>query len=55
MSKQKLLHPDLRAIQQIIFTGKIKSAVDNTRVIIYTFSNNQKKKQKQKQKKTTSL
>ena len=31
----KLLDADSRAIQQIIFTGKIKAAADNTRVIIY--------------------
>ena len=34
-SKQKALDADLRAIQKIIFTGKIKAAADNTRVIIY--------------------
>ena len=35
LSKKKTLDADSRAIQQIIFTGKIKSTVDNTRVIIY--------------------
>ena len=35
LSKQKALDADLRAIQKIIFTGKIKAAADNTRVIIY--------------------
>ena len=35
MSKQKTSDSDPRAIQQIIFTGKIKSTVANTRVIIY--------------------
>ena len=35
MSKQKALDADPRAIQQIIFTGKIKQTVANTRVIIY--------------------
>ena len=35
LSKQKALDVDPRAIQQIIFTGKIKSIVANTRVIIY--------------------
>ena len=35
LSKQKALDADLRAIQQIIFTGKIKSTAQNTRVIIY--------------------
>ena len=34
LSKRKALDPDLWAIQQIIFTGKIK-AVANTRVIIF--------------------
>ena len=35
LSKKKALDVDSRAIQQIIFTGKIKAAADNTRVIIY--------------------
>ena len=35
LSKQKALDADSRAIQQIIFTGKIKAADPNTRVIIY--------------------
>ena len=35
LRKQKALDVDSRAIQQIIFTGKIKAAADNTRVIIY--------------------
>ena len=35
LSKQKALDADSRAIQQIIFTGKIKSAAANTRVVIY--------------------
>ena len=34
LSKQKALDADSRAIQQIIFTGKIKSEAANTRVII---------------------
>ena len=34
LSKQKVLDADSRAIQQIIFTGKMKAAVANTRVII---------------------
>ena len=33
LSKQKALDADSRAIQQVIFTGKIKSKVANTRVI----------------------
>ena len=35
MSKQKASDADPRAIQQIIFTEKIKSTVANTRVISY--------------------
>ena len=35
LSKQKALYADSRAIQQTIFTGKIKSTVQNTRVIIF--------------------
>ena len=35
LSKQKDLDADSRAIQQIIFTGKIKAKVADTRVIIY--------------------
>ena len=35
LSKQKVLDADSRVVQQIIFTGKIKSAADNTRVIIH--------------------
>ena len=34
LSKLKALEADPRVIQQIIFTGKIKSTVQNTRVII---------------------
>ena len=35
LSKQKALDADSRAIQQIIFTSKIKSTVANTRLIVY--------------------
>ena len=35
LSKQKALHADSREIQQIVFTGTIKAAADNTKVIIY--------------------
>ena len=35
LSKQKVLDADSRAIQQIIFTGKIKATEANTRVILY--------------------
>ena len=34
-SKEKVLDADPRAIQQTIFTGKLKSTIANTRVIIY--------------------
>ena len=34
-SKQKALDADSKAIQQITFTGKIKSTAQNTEVIIY--------------------
>ena len=43
LSKQKALDADLRAIQQIIFTGKIKATEDNTRVITYYILENHKK------------
>ena len=32
LSKQKVLDADSRAIQQIIFTGKIKTTVSNTKI-----------------------
>ena len=35
LSKEKALHADSRAIQQILFTGRMRSTVANTRVIIY--------------------
>ena len=35
LSKQKALDADSQAIQQIIFTGKIKATAANTRVIIF--------------------
>ena len=34
LSKQKALDADSRAIEEIIFTGTIKTAVANTRIII---------------------
>ena len=33
--KEKALDADSRAIQQIIFTGTIKAAVANTRLVIF--------------------
>ena len=35
LSKQKALDADSRGMQQIIFTGKIKAVVANTRVVIF--------------------
>ena len=35
LNKQKALDADSRATQQIIFIGKLKSTVANTRLIIY--------------------
>ena len=35
LTKQKALDADSRAIQQIIFTGKIKAEEANTKVLIY--------------------
>ena len=35
LSKRKVLDADSRAIQQIIFTGTIKAAVANTRVVVF--------------------
>ena len=35
LCNQKALDADSRAVQQIIFTGKIKTKVANTRVAIY--------------------
>ena len=35
LSKQKALDTDSRAIEQIVFTGKIKATIANTRVIFF--------------------
>ena len=40
LSQQKTLDADSRAIQQIIFTGKIKATVADTRVIIFYIKRN---------------
>ena len=44
LSKQNALDADSRTIQQIIFTGKIKSKVANIRVIIYCILEQSKKR-----------
>ena len=54
LSKQKALDADLRAIQQIIFTGKITSE-ENTRVIIYYILEQSKEKILQFAKGTTKV
>ena len=55
LSKNKALDTDSRAIQQIIFTGKIKSAVANTRVIIYYILEQSKETTLQFSKGTTKV
>ena len=55
LSKQKALDADSRAIQQIIFTGKIKAIVANTRVIIYYILEQSKEKKLEFAKGTTSF
>ena len=45
LSKQKALDADSRAIQQIIFTGKIKSTEADTRVITFYILEQSNKKQ----------
>ena len=55
LSKQKALDADSRAIQQITFTGKIKSAVANTKVIIYYILKQSKETVLQFSKATTKV
>ena len=55
LSKQKALDADSRAIQQIIFTGKIKSTEANTRVIIYYILEQSKETMLQFSKGTTKV
>ena len=51
LSKQKALNADSRTIQQITFTGKIKSTVADTRVIIhYIHKQSKETKLKEQQK-----
>ena len=54
-SKQKALDADSRAIQQITFTGKIKSTVANARVIIYYIPEQSKETTLQFSKGTTKV
>ena len=55
LSKQKALDADSRAIQQIIFTGKIKATEANTRVIIYYILEQSKETMLEFSKGTTKL
>ena len=55
LSKQKALNVDSRTIQQIIFTGQIKAAVANTRVIIYYILEQSKETTLQFSKGTTKV
>ena len=55
LSKQKALDADSRAIQQIIFTGKIKATEANTRVIIYYILEKSKETILQFSKRTTKV
>ena len=55
LSKQRALDADLRGIQQIIVTGKIKSTADNTRVIIYYILEQSKETKLEFAKETTKV
>ena len=55
LSKQKALDADLRAIQQIIFTGKIKATLANTRVVIFYILEKSKKAILEFSKETTKV
>ena len=55
LSKQKALDADSRAIQQIIFTGKIKVTEANKRVIIYCILEQSKEKMLEFARRTTKV
>ena len=55
LSKKKALDADSRAIQQVIFTGKIKATEDNTRVMIYYILEQSKETMLQFSKGTTKV
>ena len=55
LSKQKALDADSRAIQKIIFTGKIKATEEKTRVIIYYILEKSKEKILKLSKGTTKV
>ena len=55
LSKEKALDADSRAIQQIIFTGKIKATAANTRVITSHIFEKSKETTLQFSKETTKV
>ena len=55
LSKQKALDADSRAVQQIIFIGKIKAVAANTRVIIYYILEQLKETKLEFAKRTTKV
>ena len=55
LSKQKALNADWRAIQQIIFTGKIKATRNNISAIIYYILEKSKEKMLEFAKGTTKV
>ena len=55
LSKQKSSDVDSRAIQKIIFTGKMKATVANTRVAIYYIREQSKEATLQFSKVTTKV
>ena len=55
LSKKNPLDADSRAIQQTIFTGKIKGAANNTRVTIYYILEQSKETMLQYSKGTTKV
>ena len=55
LSKRKALDADPKAIQQIIFTGKIKATEADTRVIVYYILEKSRKTTLQFSKETTKV
>ena len=55
LSKQEALNADSRTIHRIIFTGKIKSTIANTIVIVYYIPERSKKRILQFSKGTTNF
>ena len=55
VSKQKALDADSTAIQQIIFTGKIKATEANQRVVLYYILEETKERMLEFPKRTTKV